>query len=103
MKKRPLALFLALGMVVGLLLTACASVAVGNTEGGASGPALLGPLVDTLSLPAFDLAPRAEMNGMRSMGLVRAVEKTLQEQMYSTYGGFGGCDRMDHAPAVDDG
>lgn len=99
MRKHRLALLLALGMVAGLLVTAC-GVAVGQM-GGPSGQSLFGPTIDVLSLPPLSFAPAAEVHAMHGMALRRAVELTLQEQMMMV--DPGACERLEHYNPVDDG
>jgi hypothetical protein len=99
MNKRRQMFFLVLGLSLGLLVTACAGVAVSDGQ-GLAGPSLFGPSFDTLSLPAFDLsAPVARP--MQSMGLTRAADlvteaaaqHAIQQAAQSTMWDGVGCER----------
>jgi hypothetical protein len=103
MRTRRLVIYLTLGFVLGLLLTACAGAAVGQAHETTAGPSLFGPVIDTLSLPVLAQSQAPEANAMRSMGLERAAEQLLQTQQEMMLYGFGGCDRADHYFDGDDG
>jgi hypothetical protein len=102
MPKRRTAFLLTLGILLGLFATACAGAFIGQSSDAAGSPSLFGPMFETLSLPALGLAPAAEANAMRSMGLERAAEQLLQAQEQMMLYGFGGCERA-HYFFGDDG
>jgi hypothetical protein len=100
MNKRRQMFFLVLGLSLGLLVTACAGVAVSDGQ-GLAGPSLFGPSFDTLSLPALDLSPAAEARPMQSMGLARsadlvteaAAQHAIQQAAQSSMWDGPGCER----------
>jgi hypothetical protein len=103
MPKRRTAFLLILGILVGLFATACAGAFIGQSSDAAGSPSLFGPMFETLSLPALGLAPAAEANAMRSMGLGRAAELLLQAQEQMMLYGFGECERAHYTYFGDDG
>jgi hypothetical protein len=96
MTKRRTAFYLAFGLVALLLLTACAGVAVGQSDTSVGATSLFGPSVDTFSLPAFDfsLAPAQNATMLRSVSLAeKFVEQATQMQQYFHHGPGGCADR----------
>jgi hypothetical protein len=102
MQKRRLAFLLTLGILSGLFATACAGAVIGQSSGVGGSASLFGPAFD-LSLPALNLAPAAESNALRSMGLERAAEQLLQAQEQMMLYGFGECERAHYQYFGDDG
>lgn len=100
MRNRRLGFYLIVGILLGLLVTACGVAAIAPTD-GASGPSLLGPIIDTLSLPAVDVAaPQAPAHLMRSMALQRAAEAAAQSGA-QMYGPGDHCSRSGQLPEDD--
>ncbi len=93
MNRRKLALYLVLGLLVGLLLTACAGVAAGQNGVTLGGPSIFGPSIDTLALPALSQA-QAHPVMMRSLMGARELQQIQQlqqlQQLQSLYHS-GGC------------
>jgi hypothetical protein len=92
MTKRQTGLYVALGLVLVLLTTACAGVAVGQSDTSLGVTSVFGTSVDTFSLPAFalSLAPAQNATLLRSVSLAeKYVEQATQMQQY--FHGPGGC------------
>jgi hypothetical protein len=92
MKRKSLALYLVLGLLLGLLLTACAGVAAGQNGVTVGGPSIFGASIDSLAVPALDLAPaQAQPLMMRSLFSARELQQVQQLQQMQSLFHAGGC------------
>jgi hypothetical protein len=86
MTKRRLIVLLALGICAGLLISACAGVAVGKVEVAMPGQVLTGgPLVEMPSIPFLQSAPQAAQTAhfVYEKAVVQSsLESLTQDQAY---------------------
>lgn len=100
------AVFLVLGIILGLLVTACAGIATSDGQ-VLSGPTLFGPSIDSLSLPVLEPAPAAEARPMQAVRMERVAEQAVEQaieqaqQQMMLYGGDT-CDRHHGVVQYDD-
>ena len=79
MQKQRLATFLVIGMLLGLLLSAC-GVAVGQAQFVAGGPVVLEPLSSTFSLPSLLGGQAHAAAGLHAMALSHGLQTASQAQ-----------------------
>jgi len=83
-----------LGVLVLLVVAACAVAPVGQSDSQVLSPSLLGPMFDSLAVPAVEPAPAIAVNEMRGLSLSHSADQLTSQQLYDLfYMGVGGCDR----------
>jgi hypothetical protein len=86
MTRKQRSVYLVLGLVVGLFLTACAGVATGQIDvAGAVNVPVLGPAIEGLHLPELNFRP-ATLDTARQMELHRTVESAVWSGPYCLRG-----------------
>jgi hypothetical protein len=79
MQKQRLAAFLVIGILLGLMLSAC-GVAVGQAQFVAGGPVMLEPLSGTVSLPSLLDGQAHAAAGLHAMALTHGLQAASQAQ-----------------------